>query len=103
MTMKPAFRAALVLAILSGISVGAQAKCADDYNTKYAAAQIHKAFAMTAPGSALRPGYNGPSYSCGWSLQQPTLGLAVQTALTFCEAVRVRADRRGRCRIVARQ
>jgi hypothetical protein len=80
----------------------AEAKCRDDFQYKYLGGRMHKAFAITRPGS-LQPNYNGPAASCGWSFNQPSRALAIRMALDFCESGREKADRRGACRVVKSQ
>ena len=86
-----------------GFSAAARANCADTYNGHYGQGAGHKAFAMTVPGSALSVPKYAKGYSCGWAIDQPTVNLAVRMAMVNCESTRIRADRAGRCRIVAKK
>ena len=84
----------------SAFSSAAYADCPSSYNSKYGSGKAHRAFAMTAPGSALAVAHYRSAYSCAWSVNQPTREIAIRLALANCESVRVREDRRGNCRIV---
>ena len=97
------YSTAVASLLVSGFCVAAHADCKNDYNWKYANGKQHKAFAMTAPGSALAPTYHGNAYSCSWSINQPDRKIAIQIAMAHCASIRARLDRRGACRIVQSQ
>ena len=85
------------------LSGTAQAFCADTYTGKFGHGAGHKAFAMTAAVSSLSDPKKFGSYSCGWSVNQPTRAVAVEVALAFCASERARNDRKGKCRTVSAQ